>query len=51
MDTNMVIPTSHSTCKVVYDYFLEKETIETLADNKDSFIASSLIASDQVSNY
>ena len=49
MDTNMVIPTSHSTCTVVYDYFLEKETLESLGDSKDSFIASSLTASDQVS--
>jgi len=48
MDTNMVIPTSPSTCTVVYDYYLEKDTLESLGDNKDVFLSTSLTASDQV---
>jgi len=48
MDTNMVIPTSHSTCTVVYDYFLQKDTLESLGEDKENFLATSLAASDQV---
>ena len=48
MDTNMVIPTSHSTCTVVYDYFLQKDTLESLGEDKEDFLATSLAASDQV---
>ena len=48
MDTNMVIPTSPSTCTVVYDYFLEKDTLKKLGENKDDFLTTSLAASDQV---
>jgi choline monooxygenase len=48
MDTNMVIPTSPSTCTVVYDYFLEKETLQSLGEEADTFLSTSLAASDQV---
>ena len=48
MDTNMVIPTGVQTCTVIYDYFLEKMTIESLGKEKDTFIDASLKASDQV---
>ena len=48
MDTNMVIPTSPSTCTVVYDYYLEKKTLLSLGENADTFLSDSLAASDQV---
>ena len=44
----MVIPTGVQTCTVIYDYFLEKMTIESLGKEKDTFIDASLKASDQV---
>ena len=50
MDTNLVIPTGPDTCRVVYDYYLEKAKIEELLTKGEfeNYLNSSLASSAQV---
>ncbi|XP_023344847.1 choline monooxygenase, chloroplastic [Eurytemora carolleeae] len=49
MDTNMVVPTGHDSCTIVYDYYLENQLLNKMSENeKTTFIEESLTASNQV---
>ena len=48
MDTNMVVPTGPDTTNVVYDYFLEKDKMEELGGDLESYVEQSLAESDKV---
>jgi len=50
MDTNLVLPTGPSSCRVIYDYFMEQEKIDELsaASEFDGYLEKSLSESDQV---
>ena len=48
MDINMVMPTGPDSCNVIYDYFLEPNTISNMGNELEDFIKKSLAASDQV---
>merc|ERR1712224_916379 len=45
LDTNVVVPTGERTCKVIYDYWLEAETLK---EKSLSFVEESLRESDVV---
>ena len=44
----MVVPTGPDTTTVVYDYFLEKEKLEELGGDLESYVSESLAESDKV---
>ena len=48
MDSNMVVPTGPDTTTVVYDYFLQKDKIEELGGDLESYVEESLAESDKV---
>ena len=48
LDTNMVDPTGPDTTTVVYDYFLEKDKMEELGGDLESYVEQSLAESDKV---
>jgi len=49
MDTNMVIPTGTNSCKVVYDYYLDRQLLESTSEaDLHTFVTESIKASDQV---
>ena len=48
MDTNMVVPTGPDTTTVVYDYFLQKDKMEELGGDLESYVDQSLAESDKV---
>ena len=48
LDTNMVVPTGPDTNTVVYDYFLEKDKMEELGGDLESYVEESLAESDRV---
>ena len=44
----MVVPTGPDTTTVVYDYFLEKDKMEELGGDLESYVEESLAESDRV---
>ena len=44
----MVVPTGPDTTTVVYDYFLEKDKMEELGGDLESYVEESLAESDKV---
>jgi len=60
LDTNTCIPTGQFSCRVIFDYYLDKEAVQedvdgTSAGKKknssidiDSYVKESLVASDKV---
>ena len=48
LDTNMVVPTGPDTTTVVYDYYLQKDKMEELGGDLESYVEESLAESDRV---
>ena len=48
MDTNMIVPTGPDTTTVVYDYFLQRDKIEELGGDLETYVEQSLAESDKV---